>query len=69
MLGRLGVMVAEATPSVIFDNTVVDFIFGTIGKFLDLFTSNSALAIFLTLGIIGGVVGLTGTFISMARRR
>lgn len=62
----MGALLTEGTT--MFDSSIVDFIFTSIERFLELFTANPALAIFLTLGIIGSVVGLVGRFVSMAKR-
>lgn len=64
----MALMTLAASADSVLDTSVVTFIVDTVKSFLGILTT-PPLGIFLTIGIVGGVIGLVGGIVSMVKRK
>lgn len=67
-LGQMLGLVADAAESTsVLDSSIVTFVVDAVKQFLGILTT-PPLGVFLTIGILGAVVGLVGVIVSMVKR-
>ena len=63
----LGLVAADAnTGTSVLDSSIVTFVVDAVKQFLGILTT-PPLGVFLTIGILGAVVGLVGVIVSMVK--
>lgn len=66
-LGQMLGLVADAvSTSNVLDSSIVTFVVDAVKQFLGILTT-PPLGVFLTIGILGAVVGLVGVIVSMVK--
>lgn len=66
MLGIVAADGATSTGTSVLDSSIVTFVVDAVKQFLGILTT-PPLGVFLTIGILGAVVGLVGVIVSMVK--